>query len=94
MAEMSKTARQIVFRGRVQGVGFRYTACRIAAQHGLTGWVRNCPDGSVESVMQGSAADIDRCIDAIKTQFGSFVRDITQSDMPHNPRYKDFQITY
>ncbi len=91
---MSKIARQVIFRGRVQGVGFRYTARRTASKYGLAGWVRNCPDGSVESLMQGSSADIDRCIDAIKDQFGSFVRDITQSDMPHDPRYTDFQITY
>jgi len=38
-------ARHIIFRGNVQGVGFRFTAVRIAQRHGVAGWVRNLPDG-------------------------------------------------
>lgn len=39
--------------GRVQGVGFRYHAAYAASGLGLTGWVRNCDDGSVELEVQG-----------------------------------------
>lgn len=39
--------------GRVQGVGFRYSARNQARAHGLKGWVENCDDGSVCSVIQG-----------------------------------------
>ena len=53
--------------GRVQGVGFRAFACRKAAQHGLTGWVKNVPDGQVESEAQGVREDVDR-----------FLTDLTQ----------------
>ena len=41
---MDQTAKQVIFRGRVQGVGFRYTARRIAARYDVTGFVRNLPD--------------------------------------------------
>ena len=41
--------------GRVQGVGFRAFACRLAKQHGIAGTVRNCLDGSVEIIAQGSS---------------------------------------
>ncbi|MDP2359865.1 MAG: acylphosphatase [bacterium] len=44
---------QAIFQGEVQGVGFRWTFSRLAREHGLRGWVRNLPDGSVEAVMQG-----------------------------------------
>jgi acylphosphatase len=40
-------------RGRVQGVGFRYSACREAARLGLTGWVRNTPGRDVELWVEG-----------------------------------------
>jgi len=42
-----------LFRGQVQGVGFRWTFNRLAREQGLNGWVRNLPDGTVEAVMQG-----------------------------------------
>ncbi|HRI66985.1 MAG TPA: acylphosphatase [Polyangium sp.] len=44
---------RIVVRGRVQGVCFRATTQSEALRLGLTGWVRNCPDGSVEILAQG-----------------------------------------
>ncbi|MHC4288506.1 MAG: acylphosphatase, partial [Planctomycetota bacterium] len=45
---MNKIAKQIIFKGRVQGVGFRYTTQRAASRYELTGYVRNLPDGTVE----------------------------------------------
>lgn len=44
---------QLHFVGEVQGVGFRWTARRIATDLGLSGWVRNEPDGSVSMELQG-----------------------------------------
>lgn len=44
---------QLVVRGRVQGVFYRATAQREARTHGLTGWVKNRPDGCVEMVVEG-----------------------------------------
>ena len=43
-------ARQVFYSGRVQGVGFRYTTKKIAAEFDVTGWVHNLPDGRVELV--------------------------------------------
>jgi acylphosphatase len=47
---------RLLFAGEVQGVGFRWTARRIATDLGLTGWVRNEPDGSVSMELQGPSA--------------------------------------
>ena len=56
--DRSKTAKLVIFKGRVQGVGFRFTAHSIANRYHLTGQVRNLIDGSVEMIAQGGAADI------------------------------------
>jgi acylphosphatase len=50
---MSEVVRQVVIRGRVQGVGFRYWTRRTAAARGLQGWVRNRGRDSVEAVFAG-----------------------------------------
>ena len=52
------TCLQWVVRGRVQGVGFRWFVTRVAGKLGLDGTVRNLPDGSVEVVARGKAADL------------------------------------
>lgn len=54
--------KHMIISGRVQGVGFRYTACVLARRLGVTGWVRNCPDGTVEMEAQGAEAEIERLL--------------------------------
>lgn len=55
-------AKHIIFKGSIQGVGFRFTAHRMAGRHQPTGYVRNLRDGTVEMLAQGAAEDIDDCI--------------------------------
>jgi len=55
---MSVVARRLAVRGRVQGVGFRYAMVEAAEAAGVSGWVRNRRDGSVEAVVQGDGAAV------------------------------------
>ena len=57
-----KVTRRLVARGRVQGVWFRESMRIEAEQVGVTGWVRNRLDGSVEAVVQGSAAQVEAIV--------------------------------
>ena len=57
---------RLIVRGRVQGVGFRAFVEEEAAAWGLSGWVRNRRDGSVEAVASGSVAEVDALIDAVR----------------------------
>jgi acylphosphatase len=88
------TAKHIIFKGRVQGVGFRYSSHRIAGQYEMTGYVRNLPDGTVEMLAQGPLIQIDSCIDAIQDYFGGHVRDCQAVEVPVDLRYSDFKIAY
>ena len=91
---MEQKARQVVFKGHVQGVGFRYTTQRIAGRHGLNGYVKNCPDGTVEAFFQGTEPNVEACIDAIRDAFSGYLRDVKTVDKPANPQYTDFRIAY
>ncbi|MFW9894079.1 MAG: acylphosphatase [Candidatus Thorarchaeota archaeon] len=92
--EMSQTAKHIIFVGRVQGVGFRFTAYHIANRHKLTGFVRNCIDGTVEMLAQGPDTNIDNCIREIKDSFPGYIRENKIEEIPIDPRYTDFKITF
>jgi acylphosphatase len=54
---------RVLISGRVQGVAYRDACRREAERHGVAGWVRNLPDGSVEAVFEGSSEDVGRLVD-------------------------------
>jgi acylphosphatase len=54
--------RRVVAHGLVQGVFFRDTVRRLAQQHGVTGWVRNTHEGTVEAVFEGEPEAVDRLV--------------------------------
>jgi acylphosphatase len=58
--------RRVVVSGQVQGVFFRDTCQRRARAYGVTGWVRNCPDGTVEAVFEGESEDVEAMIEWVR----------------------------
>ena len=76
-----KANRRLSIAGRVQGVGYRYSMERKARGLGVTGWVRNRHDGSVEAVVQGSAEAIAAIIEwARRGPPGALVTDLRESE--------------
>jgi acylphosphatase len=57
------TRARVRVRGRVQGVFFRVETRDRASSLGLTGWVRNCPDGTVEAVFEGESERVRSMVD-------------------------------
>jgi acylphosphatase len=55
--------RHVFVYGFVQGVGFRFAVERAARSRGVSGWVRNRPDGSVEAVFEGELEDVDGLVE-------------------------------
>ena len=70
-----RVPRRVVYSGRVQGVGFRYSTARIARRHPVTGYVRNQPDGTVELVVVGPADAVDAFLDEIAAVFAENISD-------------------
>ena len=91
---MEKNAKKIVFSGRVQGVGFRFTAYNIAIQYQLSGYVKNLPNGSVEMVAQGRDDDITNCIDDIRQALPDYITDTDIEEIPCNTGQHEFKITF
>ena len=54
--------RRVIVHGRVQGVFFRGTARRLAERHGVAGWARNAPDGTLEAVFEGEEDAVGRLV--------------------------------
>jgi len=88
-------ARSCIIIGRVQGVGFRWFVLRRAKSLGLTGWVRNLPDGSVEVWAEGKEETLESLDLLLKDgPSGSMVREVQSRKTTGTGRYHDFDITY
>jgi acylphosphatase len=61
--EQDRRSVRVLIQGRVQGVGFRYWTERVAGELGVTGWVRNRRDGSVEALFSGPAEAVAEMLD-------------------------------
>jgi acylphosphatase len=86
--------RTYYFSGHVQGVGFRYTTEDLAAGYDVRGYVRNLPDGRVELVMEGEAAEMDKVIDALQERMGQFIRNTTVDAAPATGEFNDFTVRH
>lgn len=80
------------FYGEVQGVGFRYRASQAAKSLGLTGWVRNDFDGSVEMEMQGTEEEMNRVIEMIQAGLYVDISDIEVKNLPEIAGERGFDV--
>lgn len=79
---MSEVRKRIKFYGRVQGVGFRYTAKHMARSLGLTGWVQNEYDGTVLMEVQGREPMIFKLMEALNRNMFIEISWVDSQDIP------------
>jgi acylphosphatase len=84
----------IYYSGRVQGVGFRYGAGDIASQLGISGWVKNLPDGRVEVLAEADEKVLKDFLGYINQHFSSYIRDADIKWQPATDEFKDFEIRF
>jgi len=86
--------RQVYYSGRVQGVGFRYTACSIARKFAVSGYVKNLPDGRVELVAEGKREEIRAMLSAIQAEMGRYIHDVCETPSKATGRFSSFNVRF
>jgi acylphosphatase len=88
-------AYQLIIRGRVHGVGFRFFTRNLADKLAISGWVKNTPTGNVKIFVQGKQTIIDEFISLIKKGPPSaLVRDVEIISKHPDPNFADFKIKF
>ena len=82
------------FSGRVQGVGFRYTAQNLAIQFNVAGYVRNLPDGRVELVMEGPDPEMDHFVESLRQKMNGYIRNVDRQIHAATGEFNRFSIKH
>jgi len=91
---MAVTEAHLRFKGHVQGVGFRYTAQRIARECRVNGWVKNCADGDVEVLIQADEETIEKFLTKIRSVFSRYIIDEEREDSAAAQLLDSFEIRF
>ncbi len=86
--------KHVIYSGRVQGVGFRYTTVSLARRYPVTGYVRNLPDGTVELEVQGEPEAVEALLADVAREFEGYIRDVQVRDVPLRGGEGGFEIRY
>lgn len=90
-----KEQRHLRIHGKVQGVGYRFYATRVARRMGLKGWIQNNRDGTVEALVEGEKQNIDDWIEEIREgpRYAEVVR-IEQETKDFSGKLPDFDVKF
>ena len=89
---MTPIRRSLYFRGRVQGVGFRWTTSRTMQDLPLAGFVRNLGDGTVELVLEGEPDEVENGVELLHEKMGAFIDSVDFTDSPSTGEFSGFSI--
>jgi len=84
----------VIYHGRVQGVGFRFTVMHIAGGLDLTGWVRNSRDGSVEIISEGAENKLHTFLSQVEDSFASYINSKDIDWLEATGEFPDFRIVH
>lgn len=84
----------IFYSGRVQGVGFRFTAEAVARDLGVVGWAKNLRDGRVEVVAEGEEKTLKEFLEKIEREMSGYIRHAEVSWEQPTGEFNDFGIRF
>lgn len=90
----ARCRRRVIFEGRVQGVGFRYTAASAARACRVNGYVRNCADGTVELLAEGPIDNVDQLLGRIGESFSGNIERRTVEELELPEQFDGFEIRH
>jgi acylphosphatase len=86
---------QVIYSGRVQGVGFRYSTRSVACGYEVTGFVRNLPDGRVELVAEGEENEVRAFLEGMDaSHLGAYIRGREANWLDAAGEFKSFEIWF
>ena len=89
-----RVRRRLIYQGRVQGVGFRYTVASIARRFPVTGYVKNLPDGNVELAVDGEFAPVEAFLNEISVAFAGNIEKTLSEELDFEDAFHGFRIRY
>lgn len=90
----NRERRQVHYRGRVQGVGFRWTCRGIAAGFAVAGYVKNLADGQVLVVVEGEPDELDRFLAAVDGEMSRNIREKSVQTADAIGEFREFGIRF
>lgn len=82
----------VFFTGRVQGVGFRYTALQVAKEFEVSGWVKNLADGRVQLEAEGEPQTVKAFVVALEERMHGYIRKTEHKTAKRTPQFVGFEI--
>jgi len=84
----------VYYSGRVQGIGFRFTAARLAEELDISGWVKNLADTRVELVAEGTQERINDLLTQLNNNFSNYIQDTEVVWGVATGKFKDFGVKF
>ena len=84
----------VYYSGQVQGVGFRYSVCRLSGKFKVNGFVRNLTDGRVQVIAEGQAHELDEFLRAIEGEMAGYIKTRELDQQEPTGEFSDFGLRW